>query len=70
MIEEERCPAQRRQEMQKMKAVHVAEPGALDKLMVGDRADPEAGSGEVVVRQGRRGHGGRDFFGKLVLHVP
>src|SRR5262249_12977033 len=33
-----------------MKAVYIAEPGGPDKLIYGDRPDPEAGAGEVVVR--------------------
>jgi NADPH:quinone reductase-like Zn-dependent oxidoreductase len=33
-----------------MKAVYIAEPGGLEKLIYGDRPDPEAGVGEVVVR--------------------
>jgi NADPH:quinone reductase-like Zn-dependent oxidoreductase len=33
-----------------MKAVYIAEVGGPDKLIYGDRPDPEAGSGEVVVR--------------------
>jgi len=33
-----------------MKAVYIAEPGGPDKLIYGDRPDPRAGAGEVVVR--------------------
>ena len=33
-----------------MKAVYIAEPGGPEKLIYGDRPDPEAGAGEVVVR--------------------
>ena len=33
-----------------MKAVYIAEPGGPEKLIYGDRPDPEAGPGEVVVR--------------------
>ena len=33
-----------------MKAVYIAEPGGPEKLIFGDRPDPEAGPGEVVVR--------------------
>ena len=33
-----------------MKAVYIAEPGGPDKLIFGDRPDPEAGPGDVVVR--------------------
>ena len=33
-----------------MKAVYIAEPGGLEKLIFGDRPDPQAGAGEVVVR--------------------
>jgi NADPH:quinone reductase-like Zn-dependent oxidoreductase len=33
-----------------MKAVYIAEPGGLDALIYGDRPDPHAGTGEVVVR--------------------
>ncbi|HKQ65840.1 MAG TPA: zinc-binding dehydrogenase [Methylomirabilota bacterium] len=33
-----------------MKAVYIAEPGGLEKLVFGDRPDPQAGAGEVVVR--------------------
>jgi NADPH:quinone reductase-like Zn-dependent oxidoreductase len=33
-----------------MKAVYIVEPGGPDKLIVGDRPDPAAGPGEVVVR--------------------
>src|SRR5262245_48588060 len=33
-----------------MKAVYIAEPGGLEKLIYGDRPDPDAGAGEVVVR--------------------
>ena len=33
-----------------MKAVYIAEPGGLDALIYGDRPDPHAGPGEVVVR--------------------
>ena len=33
-----------------MKAVSIAEPGGPEKLIYGDRPDPEAGPGEVVVR--------------------
>ncbi len=33
-----------------MKAVYIAEPGGPEKLIFGDRPDPEAGAGEVVVR--------------------
>lgn len=33
-----------------MKAVYIAEPGGPEKLVFGDRPDPEAGAGEVVVR--------------------
>ena len=31
-----------------MKAVYIAEPGGLEKLIYGDRPDPEAGAGEVL----------------------
>ena len=33
-----------------MKAVYIAEYGDIDKLVYGDRPDPAAGPGEVVVR--------------------
>jgi len=33
-----------------MKAIYITEPGGPDKLIYGDRPDPEAGAGEVVVR--------------------
>src|SRR5712691_308878 len=33
-----------------MKAIYIAEPGGPEKLIFGDRPDPEAGSGEVIVR--------------------
>jgi len=33
-----------------MKAVYIAEPGGPERLIFGDRPDPEAGAGEVVVR--------------------
>ena len=33
-----------------MKAVYIAEHGGIDKLIYGDRPDPAAGPGEVVVR--------------------
>ena len=33
-----------------MKAVYIAEHGGIDKLIYGDRPDPSAGPGEVVVR--------------------
>ena len=33
-----------------MKAIYISEPGGPDKLVYGDRPDPEAGPGEVVVR--------------------
>ena len=33
-----------------MKAVYIAEPGGPEKLIFGDRPDPEAGAGEVIVR--------------------
>jgi NADPH:quinone reductase-like Zn-dependent oxidoreductase len=33
-----------------MKAVYISEPGGPEKLTFGDRPDPEAGPGEVVVR--------------------
>ena len=33
-----------------MKAASIAEPGGPEKLIYGDRPDPEAGPGEVVVR--------------------
>jgi len=33
-----------------MKAVYIAEPGGPEKLIFGDRPDPEAGPGEVLVR--------------------
>lgn len=33
-----------------MKAVYIAEPGGPDKLIFGDRPDPEAGAGEIIVR--------------------
>jgi NADPH:quinone reductase-like Zn-dependent oxidoreductase len=33
-----------------MKAVYIAEPGGPEKLVFGDRPDPEAGPGEVIVR--------------------
>ncbi len=33
-----------------MKAVYIAEHGGLDKLIYGDRPDPTAGPGEVVLR--------------------
>jgi NADPH:quinone reductase-like Zn-dependent oxidoreductase len=33
-----------------MKAVYIAEPGGPDALLFGDRPDPHAGPGEVVVR--------------------
>jgi NADPH:quinone reductase-like Zn-dependent oxidoreductase len=33
-----------------MKAVYIAEHGGPEKLVFGDRPDPEAGAGEVVVR--------------------
>src|SRR5256885_11441788 len=32
-----------------MKAVYITEPGGPEKLIFGDRPDPEAGAGEVVV---------------------
>jgi NADPH:quinone reductase-like Zn-dependent oxidoreductase len=33
-----------------MKAVYIAEPGGPEKLIFGDRPDPEAGAGEVLLR--------------------
>jgi NADPH:quinone reductase-like Zn-dependent oxidoreductase len=33
-----------------VKAVYIAEPGGPEKLIFGDRPDPEAGPGEVIVR--------------------
>ena len=33
-----------------MKAVYIAEPGGPEKLVYGDRPDPEPGAGDVVVR--------------------
>src|SRR2546425_10901665 len=33
-----------------MKAIYIAEPGGPDKLIFGDRPDPQAGPGEVIVR--------------------
>jgi NADPH:quinone reductase-like Zn-dependent oxidoreductase len=33
-----------------MKAIYITEPGGPEKLIFGDRPDPEAGPGEVVVR--------------------
>jgi NADPH:quinone reductase-like Zn-dependent oxidoreductase len=33
-----------------MKAVYIAEPGGPEKLIFGDRPDPQAGPGEVIVR--------------------
>ena len=33
-----------------MKAVYIAEPGGPEKLIFGDRPDPAAGPGEIVVR--------------------
>jgi len=33
-----------------VKAVYIAEPGGPEKLIFGDRPDPHAGPGEVVVR--------------------
>ena len=33
-----------------MKAIYIAEPGGPEKLIFGDRPDPEAGAGEVIVR--------------------
>ena len=33
-----------------MKAVYIAETGGPDKLIFGDRPDPDAGPGDVVVR--------------------
>jgi NADPH:quinone reductase-like Zn-dependent oxidoreductase len=33
-----------------MKAAYITEPGGPEKLIYGDRPDPEAGPGEVVVR--------------------
>ncbi|PYM93416.1 MAG: alcohol dehydrogenase [Candidatus Rokuibacteriota bacterium] len=33
-----------------MKAVYIAEPGGPEKLIFGDRPDPEAGPGEVLIR--------------------
>jgi D-arabinose 1-dehydrogenase-like Zn-dependent alcohol dehydrogenase len=33
-----------------MKAIFITEPGGPEKLVFGDRPDPEAGPGEVVVR--------------------
>ena len=33
-----------------MKAVYIAEHGGLDKLIFGDRPDPKAGPGQVVIR--------------------
>ena len=33
-----------------MKAVYIAEPGGPDRLIYGDRPEPRAGAGEVVVR--------------------
>src|SRR5207245_2706224 len=33
-----------------MKAVYIAEPGGPEKLIFGDRPDPEAGAAEVIVR--------------------
>ena len=35
-----------------MKAIYIAEPGGPEKLVFGDRPDPKAGPGEVVVRVG------------------
>ena len=38
-----------------MKAIYIAEPGGPEKLIFGDRPDPVAGAGEVIVRvRGRR----------------
>jgi NADPH:quinone reductase-like Zn-dependent oxidoreductase len=33
-----------------MKAIYISEPGGPEKLLLGDRPDPQAGPGEVVVR--------------------
>ena len=33
-----------------MKAVYIAEPGGPEKLLYGDRPDPEPGPGDVIVR--------------------
>ena len=33
-----------------MKAIYITETGGPEKLIFGDRPDPEAGTGEVVVR--------------------
>ena len=33
-----------------MKAIYITEPGGPEKLIFGDRPDPEAGAGEVIVR--------------------
>ena len=33
-----------------MKAVYIAETGGPEKLIFGDRPDPSAGLGEVVIR--------------------
>ncbi|PYN52712.1 MAG: NAD(P)H-quinone oxidoreductase, partial [Candidatus Rokuibacteriota bacterium] len=33
-----------------MKAVYIAEPGGPEKLTFGDRPDPDAGPGEVLIR--------------------
>jgi NADPH:quinone reductase-like Zn-dependent oxidoreductase len=33
-----------------MRAVYIAEPGGPEKLIFGDRPDPQAGPGEVIVR--------------------
>jgi NADPH:quinone reductase len=33
-----------------MKAIYITEPGGPEKLIFGDRPDPEAGPGEVIVR--------------------
>ena len=33
-----------------MKAVYIAEPGGPEKLLYGDRPDPEPGPGDVIIR--------------------
>src|SRR4030095_3839813 len=41
---------QPRKEGDEMKAIYITEPGGPEKLIFGDRPDPEAGPGEVIVR--------------------
>src|ERR1700682_4574651 len=45
-----RVTSLRAREGDEMKAIYITEPGGPEKLIFGDRPDPEAGAGEVIVR--------------------